>query len=149
LLKRPPHNFSTTPSLVIKITFPCTPHLITISFYAQLATYQKISSYGTSAFPKLTYPEDTPAELIYVIEKLLVPVPEMRLGAGPKGYVGVKQTFEGIDWETFHTDPPVSPLAAAASVILDDMAHLGVEPKVLAVFSEEHSGDEWSKTVHF
>ena len=112
-----------------------------------MATYQKISSFGTRAFSKLFYPPDTAPELIYVIDKLLVPVPELRLGAGPKGYTAVKNTFEGIDWAKFHVTPPASPLAAAAAAAYEEMVQTGVSSDMLDKFSEDYPADNWSTGI--
>lgn len=112
-----------------------------------MEVYQKISSYGTRAFPKLLYPEDTPPELIYIIDKLLVPVPELRLGAGPRGFLVVKSTFDGIDWNTFNIKPPSSPLAAFATNAHEDMLQVGVEPSIFEEFSDNYNGDNWAKGI--
>ena len=111
-------------------------------------SYSKISSYGTRAFPRLFYPEDISKELIALIEKLLVPVPEMRLGAGLRGYDAVKEIFNNLDWEDIKSHPPPSPLAASAAVVREDMLMMGVESSHLDAFSEDYCGtDQWQKTV--
>jgi serine/threonine protein kinase len=111
-------------------------------------TYSKISSYGTRAFPRLFYPEEISKELIALIEKLLVPVPEMRLGAGLRGYDAVKEIFNNLDWEDIKSHPPLSPLAASAAVVREDMLLMGVESALLDAFFEDYSGtDQWQKTV--
>ena len=113
----------------------------------ELVTHSKISSYGTRAFPKLFYPECTSRELVALIDRLLVPVPEMRLGAGLRGYDAVKEIFNNLDWERIRTHPPASPLAAAALAVRDDMLQIGVQPSVLEGFSEDYVGDAWAQSV--
>ena len=113
----------------------------------QVAIYQKISSFGTRAFPKLFYPEGTAPEIVYIIDKLLVPVPELRLGAGPNGFLAVRKTFEGIDWSKFHITPPASPLAASAAVAYEDMVQLGVDSHLQDKFSEPYKTENWSRSV--
>ena len=122
-------------------------HFTSLCPVAQVAIYQKISSFGTRAFPKLFYPEDTAPEIIYIIDKLLVPIPELRLGAGPKGFNAVRNTFEGINWATFHETPPASPLAASAAIAYEDMIQTGVMPSMLEKFTEDYKTDNWSKSV--
>lgn len=111
-------------------------------------THSKISSYGTRAFPKLIYPEWLSRELTGLIERLLVPVPEMRLGAGQRGFGDVKEIFNTLDWDKLRTDPPPSPLASSAAAVREDTLSIGVDPSVLAAFSEDyHSVDRWHKSV--
>jgi hypothetical protein len=76
-----------------------------------------------------------------------VPVPELRLGAGPMGYTAVKNTFEGIDWAHFHITPPASPLAAAAAAVYEEMVTTGVTPEFLNKFSEDYPADNWSSGI--
>jgi serine/threonine protein kinase len=113
----------------------------------ELMIHSKISSYGTRAFPKLFYPDNISRELVALIERLLVPVPEMRLGAGLRGYDAVKEIFNNLDWERIRTHPPASPLATAALSMREDMLLIGVQESVLAGFSDDYVGDGWSKSV--
>ena len=84
-----------------------------------------------------------------MIDKLLVPVPDLRLGAGPRGFLAVKSTFDGIDWKNFHLKPPPSPLAASAKSVHEDMLVTGVEASLLATFSDDYAGDNWAKAVEW
>ena len=114
----------------------------------ELTIKSKISSYGTRAFPKLFYPAPLSRELIALIDRLLVPVPEMRLGAGLRGYSAVKEMFNNLDWEKIRTTPPASPLASYANTVREDMLLIGVEPSILSAFSDEYTGDQWSSSIH-
>ena len=114
----------------------------------ELTIKSKISSYGTRAFPKLFYPAPLSRELVSLIDRLLVPVPEMRLGAGLRGYSAVKEMFNNLDWEKIRTTPPASPLASYANTVKEDMLLIGVESSILAAFSDEYTGDQWSSSIH-
>ena len=113
----------------------------------ELMIHSKISSYGTRAFPKLFYPDHISRELIALIDRLLVPVPEMRLGAGVRGFDAVKEIFNNLDWVRIRTHPPPSPLASYAASVREDMMMIGVEPELLKVFSDDYTGDQWAKSV--
>ena len=76
-----------------------------------------------------------------------MPVPELRLGAGPNGFLAVRKTFEGIDWSKFHVTPPASPLAASAAGAFEDMIQLGVDADLQEKFSEPYKSDNWSKGI--
>lgn len=114
----------------------------------ELIIKSKISSYGTRAFPKLIYPEPISRELVALIDRLLVPVPEMRLGAGLRGYDAVKELFNNLDWDKICVTPPASPLASYANSVKEDMLLIGVEPSILDTFSEEYTGDQWATSIH-
>jgi len=101
---------------------------------SEVATYSKISSFGSPSFPTLTYPETTdltPAalqELKSIVNKLLVPAPEARLGAGQNGFATLKnhQFFSGLDWHKLSTH--TSPLLASSSeecsaIVRDGLTH--------------------------
>ena len=82
-----------------------------------------------------------------MIDRLLVPVPEMRLGAGVRGFDAVKEIFNNLDWVRIRTHPPPSPLASYAASVREDMMMIGVEPELLKVFSDDYTGDQWAKSV--
>ena len=103
---------------------------------SEVEVFSRISSYGTRAFPKLDFPSYLSEEVIDLIEKLLVPIPDLRLGAGPGGYKEVKEMFQDIDWSVINTKPPISPLAATAAAVVSDMLLLGVEEEKLTPFKE-------------
>lgn len=73
------------------------------SSHTEVATYSKISSFGTKANPALKFPDHFPAETKSLINQLLVPTPEARLGsAGHAGFVALKKHafFKGFPhWE--------------------------------------------------
>ena len=103
---------------------------------SEVEVFSRISSYGTRAFPKLDFPPYLSEEVIDLIEKLLVPIPDLRLGAGPGGYKEVKEMFQDIDWSVINSKPPISPLATTAAAVVSDMLLLGVEEEKLAPFKE-------------
>jgi serine/threonine protein kinase len=122
-------------------------HPFTAEGDTEFMTYSKISSYGTRAFPKLFFPDGISRELVSLIERLLVPVPDLRLGAGLRGYDAVKEIFNNLDWERIRSYPPPSPLAASAAAVREEMITIGVEPSIIASFKEPFTGDPWYKSV--
>jgi serine/threonine protein kinase len=111
-----------------------------------LATYAKISSFGTAAFPTLPFSESVRPDMKFLIEKLLVPNPESRLGGGGShSFAAMKSMlmFEGVDWAAMTTHPPTSPLLSLAIAECDSMTSEGVDPSLLAAFSEDYHGNGW------
>ena len=122
-------------------------HPFTAEWDTEHMTYSKISSYGTRAFPKLFFPDGISRELVSLIERLLVHVPDLRLGAGLRGYDAVKEIFNNLDWDRIRSHPPPSPLAPSAAAIKEEMIAIGVEPNIIASFKEPYIGDPWYKSV--
>jgi protein kinase A len=65
----------------------------------ELAIFSKITSYGTSVFPQLTFSPIFPSALSSLIQQLLHPSPRSRLGVGTNGFAQLKQHkfFSSID----------------------------------------------------
>ena len=106
----------------------------------EVDTFTKISSYGTRVFPKLDFPPWLSEEVVDLIEKLLVPIPDLRLGAGAGGYKEVKEMFQGVEWDRNSAKPSPSPLAETAAVVVADMVAAGVDRALLEQCGEPYSG---------
>lgn len=88
-------------------------------------------------------PEDTPADMKDIVQKLLEKDPEKRLGAGPKGsdhdYTALKSHpfFAGINFETLPTmTPPKMPGPPVGSIVeTDSPSHL-IDPRASEILKE-------------
>jgi serine/threonine protein kinase len=135
------------------------------SVSGEVATYSKIATYGTKQFPQLPFGEEnspgtsngnshaTPVSPVNpkakaLINKLVVPTPEARLGVSAGGFSALKKhgLFENIDWFAIAAPygtgfngggsgytSPLQPMASAAS---EDLIREGVSGALLATFSE-------------
>ena len=80
---------------------------------SEVATYSKITSFGTKAFPALTFPDHTAPEVRLLINQLLMPTPEARIGAGSSGFAALKvhpylKSF--TEWSALNSGMYPSPL---------------------------------------
>jgi CRP-like cAMP-binding protein len=72
----------------------------------EVATYNKISSFGTKSFPALKFPDVFSNEIKSLINQLLVPTPEARIGAGSNGFHSLKKHafFKSFaHWDSIHS----------------------------------------------
>ena len=94
---------------------------------SEVATYAKIASFGSKSFPDLTFPESISPEMKSLINKLLMPTPEARLGAGIGGLVNLKNhsVFNGVDWDNVATKPSPVTLSAIVNTELSEIIKVG------------------------
>ena len=120
----------------------------------EIATYTKITSFGTSAFPTLSLPEETPSDAIEVIKSLIRVDPDQRLGSdlspsatSPYSFQALKALpyFSTIDWSDLNTKP--SPLKMIAEVALDDLLRGGFDETVKEGFGRAYTGGGWDKKL--
>eukprot|EP01039_Chlorochromonas_danica_P011259 gene11259-12558_t len=120
---------------------------------SEVATYNKISSFGTKAFSALKFPENLGTDVKSLINQLLVPTPEARIGAGLNGFLALKKHpfFKDIeDWDSFHTKNQNSPLSSFTKIEKDEIVSEGMDDKILASFSDPVEGDlSWLGNVEF
>lgn len=69
---------------------------------SEVATYAKITSFGTKGFQELPFPDDILPDLRSLINRLLMPAPEARLGVGQGGISNLIKhaAFDSIDWQS-------------------------------------------------
>lgn len=139
---------------------------------SEIKTYERISSLGTKAFPKAqprNSTKGTSSSLDSLVEALLQPVPENRLGmkGGGKDLIDLKAHvfFKGINWNTLGSpsDKP-SPLLEAAKAELEVIlnppidpdeldgaeaaeALKGVPPEVIDNWNSAYVGSGWDEEI--
>ncbi len=114
----------------------------------EIATYTKIASFGTIEFPSLTYPNNIPIKITSFIDNLVQAIPEKRLGTQQMGgYRKLQRTgiLESFDWSKLSTMS--SPLKDLAQLTCDEILRTGVDPTVIASFSENFHGASWTKKI--
>jgi len=118
---------------------------------SEVATYAKISSFGSKAFPELPFPGDVPMEVKSIINRLLMPTPEARLGSGHDGLLALKKhrIFNSIDWATLDRRP--SPLSALCALEYEEIVKEGVEASILESFDREidESNHDWLLDINY
>lgn len=69
---------------------------------SEVATYAKITSFGTKSFQELPFLDDIRPDLRSLINRLLMPAPEARLGVGQGGISNLIKhaAFDSIDWSS-------------------------------------------------
>lgn len=116
---------------------------------SEVATYSKITSFGTKTFPSLQFPDFIPSELKSLINQLLVPTPEARLGANSPGYSSLKKHpffRSSIPWESL--DSMISPLIHSTQAELNDILADGFDDKWWAIFDTPYvSKDGWESRI--
>ena len=118
----------------------------------EVATYSRITAFGTKAFPSLAYPDTSSisaAKVTSFVDKLVVSSPEARLGAGvgSSGFPALKKAafFEGVNFAGLaDTKSPMSPLARAAHEIV---AQEGLDQEIVAAFDAPHDPADWELDV--
>jgi serine/threonine protein phosphatase PrpC/CRP-like cAMP-binding protein len=77
----------------------------------EVATYAKISTFGTKANPALKFPDHFPTDTKALINQLLVPTPEARIGSGQNGFAQLKKHpfFHGFNkWDSLTAADPIA-----------------------------------------
>lgn len=112
----------------------------------EIATYTKISSFGSRDFPALTYPEGFNPKVSALINQLIVPDPESRLGAG-QGFKRLQRVpyFESIVWNSLATF--ASPLKAVCDIVMEDIVRAGMDKSVQESFSKPYAGGKWDQLI--
>lgn len=140
------------------------------SAFNEVATYSRISSYGSKAFPQLDFPLDVPADCVSFINALIVSVPEGRLGAAVDSSSGVNNRgsrggFEDIrshtflqtyssSWDAIQHGTLVSPLLASArdealAVRSEGVADDSLWASLAQPFTLEPAMEEWIAHLSF
>lgn len=114
----------------------------------EVATFSKISSFGTSAYPSLIFDEKkfSPAA-VDLITKLVKSEPDQRLGMGKVGYAAIKEHpyFCQIDWKPEVFSKMVSPFQKLAKLRVEDAAAAGCADDIVFSWKEENNNSnfEW------
>jgi serine/threonine protein kinase len=124
---------------------------------SEVATYSKISSFGTKAFPTLDFPEGVNADTRALINQLLVPVAGARIGAGASGFTALKRHpfFKSYadHWAAMASGTHPSPLAPLAKYEKDAMLEEVVSEEELSSFTKEYAGrrisEAWIDSLSF
>jgi len=125
---------------------------------SEVATYSKISSFGTQTFPALTFPATVGADAKALINQLLVSSPSARIGAGASGYAALRRHpfFKKYhdNWAGISSGAFPSPLAPLAKYEQDAMKDEVVPSEDLADFTKESTGrksvsDAWLDSLAF
>lgn len=125
---------------------------------SEVATYSKISSFGTQSFPALTFPTTVEADTKTLINQLLVPSASSRIGAGASGFAALRchpffKKYQN-NWAAIASGVLASPLAPLAKYEQDAMKDEVVPSEELADFSKEYKGrksisDAWLDSLAF
>jgi len=124
---------------------------------SEVATYSKISSFGTKSFPTLEFPQTVSPEAKALINQLLVPVAGARIGAGNTGFAALRRHpfFKNYHdhWAEIASGAFASPLAPLAKYEKDAMLDEVVEAAELADFNKEYSrksiSEAWLDSLAF
>jgi serine/threonine protein kinase len=108
----------------------------------EVATYAKISSFGMKTFPHLEFPSDLAPEVVSIINKLVIPNPEARLGASSDGITSLKNQslFLHVNWDEFSNN--ISPLANLAKGESETIMAEELKVDILHSFSLPYEGDK-------
>jgi cAMP-dependent protein kinase regulator len=99
----------------------------------EVATYSKIASFGSKTFPALKFPETINVEVKALINQLLVPTPEARIGIAALKKHPFFESFSA--WETLGSSDYVSPTLALAALESDEIAKEGIDQSMLDSFT--------------
>lgn len=110
---------------------------------SEVATYSKISSFGSKAFPSLKFPDHISGDVKSLINQLLNPTPEARIGAGStNGLSALKKHafFKAYqpEWEKLAKGSFKSPLLSLAKEECAGIVQEGVEEDVFAAFAKPY-----------
>lgn len=138
------------------------------SAFNEVATYSRISSYGSKAFPQLDFPLDVPADCVSFINALIVSAPEGRLGAAESSSGGSRGSKGGFDdirshaflrtfgssWDAIQHGTLVSPLLASArdeavAVRSDGVTDDSLWASLAQPFTLEPAMEEWIAHLSF
>eukprot|EP00600_Ochromonadales_sp_CCMP1393_P006191 CAMPEP_0174958214 /NCGR_PEP_ID=MMETSP0004_2-20121128/2501_1 /TAXON_ID=420556 /ORGANISM="Ochromonas sp., Strain CCMP1393" /LENGTH=1206 /DNA_ID=CAMNT_0016206405 /DNA_START=132 /DNA_END=3749 /DNA_ORIENTATION=- len=106
---------------------------------SEIATYSRISSFGSKSFPTLDFPEQLPADTRSLINQLLVPAPEARIGADSGGFSTLRRhPFFKAYRDNWHSaieqGEDGSPAMALAKDMHTALLQEGVDPSIAASF---------------
>lgn len=120
----------------------------------EVATYSRITSFGSRSFPSLPYPDNqsnqsvSAAKAISLINKLVVPSPEARLGAAAAGGFAALQKSPFFDSVDFSSVPTMtSPMVALANAARDCVVREGMDGSVAASFSTDRQPAAWESAL--
>jgi CRP-like cAMP-binding protein len=124
---------------------------------SEVATYSKISSFGTKAFPSLDFPETVPADCRSLINQLLVPEPSARIGAGHSGFGEIKRHpyFKSYaeNWAAIQAGTQPSPFIEMARNEKEAMMLETVDQNEFKPFKKEYTNrrmsEEWLNSLAF
>jgi len=134
------------------------------SAFNEVATYSRISSYGSKSFPELDFPLDVPVDCVSFIKALIVSAPEGRLGAHSSGNRGSQGGFEDIrshaflrayssSWDAIQYCTLESPLLPSARDEFLDVLTSGVSDDVWSSlakqFTMEPAMEDWITQLAF
>jgi CRP-like cAMP-binding protein len=114
---------------------------------SEVATYHRISSFGSKAFPALDFPEHVSTEARSLINQLLVPA-EARIGAGGAGGMAALRQHPYFSayrstWARAITEgADGSPALALARDMQAALLQEKVEPSIAQSFSKTYGGTE-------
>lgn len=119
---------------------------------SEVATFSKISSFGSKTFQTLKFPENISADAKSLINQLLMPVPEARVGAGPNGFSNLKKHAffkTGMDWDLISAGSSLSPLMGIAEEEMNDITKDGIDQEILSNFDVPYTGSDWHDGLEF
>ena len=112
----------------------------------EVATFSKISSFGTTAFPSLRFDDKkfSPAAKD-LIGKLVQSNPEKRLGMGKLGYAAIKEHpyFSEINWKPEVLSKMASPFEKLAQLRVQDAAEEGCSDEIVFKWKEENGKNKY------
>lgn len=117
------------------------------SLAGEVATYSKITSYGSKSFPDLPFADNVNPKAKSFINKLVVATPEARLGVSG-GFIAIKKhpLFENVDWFRLNS-PSVSPLRQAAMEVSAELDKDGVNESITASFGKPYQSTGWDSSI--
>lgn len=125
----------------------------------EVATYSKISQFGTKSFPALKFPDVFDANTKSLINQLLVPIPEARIGANGAFHQLKKHAFFSSFtnyWDTFNTTTStnnnaiVSPFIKLTQMELKEILDEGMDNSLVSSFDKVTVSEEalsWVKNL--
>lgn len=123
---------------------------------SEVATYSKISSFGSKTFSHLKFPESIPSEYRSLINQLLMPTPEARIGAGSSGFQTLKKhpffsTVGNDFWEQIATGKYSSPLSKLATEEYKGILSEGPDSSLSDAFAKPFDEElcKWLNNIEF
>ena len=118
----------------------------------EVATFSKISSFGSSAYPSLSFDNKkfSPAA-VDLITKLVKTIPEERLGMGKVGYAAIKEHpyFSQIDWKPDVFSKMASPFEKLAKLRVQDAAEEGCDDEIVFSWKEANNNSNFDWLAEF
>jgi cGMP-dependent protein kinase len=98
---------------------------------SEVATYSKVSSFGSPSFPSLTFPDNISLDIRGMVNALLAPLPGNRLGANGLSSVKSHALFSKLDpvpnWDRIALGNVPSPLASIAAVEMEEISKENID----------------------